>query len=35
MSQLPHYTRAQQLPAILQERIAIVDAAMGTMSQRF
>ncbi|WP_353234747.1 homocysteine S-methyltransferase family protein [Diaphorobacter ruginosibacter] len=32
---LPHYTRAQQLPAILAERIAILDGAMGTMIQRF
>ena len=29
------YTRAQQLPAILGERIAILDGAMGTMIQRF
>lgn len=29
------YTRAQQLPAILAERIAILDGAMGTMIQRF
>ena len=29
------YTRAQQLPAILRERIAILDGAMGTMIQRF
>ena len=28
------YTRAQQLPAILQNRIAILDGAMGTMIQR-
>ncbi len=32
---LPRYTRAQQLPAILAERIAILDGAMGTMIQRF
>jgi 5-methyltetrahydrofolate--homocysteine methyltransferase len=32
---LPAYTRAQQLPAILAERIAILDGAMGTMIQRF
>ena len=32
---LPNYTRAQQLPAILRERIAILDGAMGTMIQRF
>ena len=31
---LPNYTRAQQLPAILRERIAILDGAMGTMVQR-
>ncbi|MEH3085138.1 MAG: homocysteine S-methyltransferase family protein [Xylophilus ampelinus] len=29
------YTRAAQLPAILAERIAILDGAMGTMIQRF
>ena len=32
---LPTYTRAQQLPAILEQRIAILDGAMGTMIQRF
>ncbi len=32
---LPHYTRAQELPAILEQRIAILDGAMGTMIQRF
>ncbi|MDA7418380.1 homocysteine S-methyltransferase family protein [Xenophilus arseniciresistens] len=32
---LPAYTRAQQLPAILAKRIAILDGAMGTMIQRF
>jgi len=31
---LPTYTRAQQLPAILRQRIAILDGAMGTMVQR-
>ena len=31
----PVYTRAQALPAILQQRIAILDGAMGTMIQRF
>ncbi len=31
----PTYTRAQQLPAILASRIAILDGAMGTMIQRF
>ena len=29
------YTRAQQLPAILEQRIVILDGAMGTMLQRF
>jgi 5-methyltetrahydrofolate--homocysteine methyltransferase len=29
------YTRAKQLPAILTQRIAILDGAMGTMIQRF
>ena len=29
------YTRAQALPAILRQRIAILDGAMGTMIQRF
>ncbi len=29
------YTRAQSLPAILAQRIAILDGAMGTMVQRF
>ena len=32
---LPTYTRAQQLPSILEQRIAILDGAMGTMIQRF
>ena len=31
----PSYTRAQALPALLQQRIAILDGAMGTMIQRF
>ncbi|MDP2020588.1 MAG: homocysteine S-methyltransferase family protein, partial [Hydrogenophaga sp.] len=31
----PTYTRAQALPAILSQRIAILDGAMGTMIQRF
>ena len=31
----PAYTRAQALPEILQNRIAILDGAMGTMIQRF
>ncbi len=30
-----NYTRGQQLPAILEQRIAILDGAMGTMIQRF
>ena len=30
-----HYTRAQQLPDILAQLIAILDGAMGTMIQRF
>ena len=30
-----NYTRAQELPAILRKRIAILDGAMGTMIQRF
>jgi 5-methyltetrahydrofolate--homocysteine methyltransferase len=29
------YTRAQQLPAILANRIAVLDGAMGTMIQRY
>ena len=29
------YTRGQQLPGILSQRIAILDGAMGTMIQRF
>ena len=32
---LPSYTRAQTLPAILANRIVILDGAMGTMIQRF
>ena len=31
----PKYTRGQALPGILQQRIAILDGAMGTMIQRF
>jgi 5-methyltetrahydrofolate--homocysteine methyltransferase len=31
----PVYTRAQALPEILSQRIAILDGAMGTMIQRF
>ncbi len=30
-----HYTRGQALPAILQNRIMVLDGAMGTMIQRF
>jgi 5-methyltetrahydrofolate--homocysteine methyltransferase len=29
------YTRGQQLPALLEQRIVILDGAMGTMLQRF
>jgi 5-methyltetrahydrofolate--homocysteine methyltransferase len=29
------YTRGQALPALLQQRIAIIDGAMGTMIQRY
>ena len=29
------YTRARELPGTLQQRIAILDGAMGTMIQRF
>jgi 5-methyltetrahydrofolate--homocysteine methyltransferase len=32
---IPNYTRAQALPEILKNRIAILDGAMGTMIQRF
>jgi len=35
MDSSPAFTRAQALPAILQQRIAILDGAMGTMIQRF
>ena len=31
----PAYTRAAALPALLQQRIAIIDGAMGTMIQRY
>ena len=31
----PPYTRASQLPALLDKRILILDGAMGTMIQRF
>jgi 5-methyltetrahydrofolate--homocysteine methyltransferase len=30
----PAYTRAQALPGILQQRIVVLDGAMGTMIQR-
>ena len=33
--QHPAYTRARALPGILQQRIAMLDGAMGTMIQRF
>ena len=32
---LPPYTRAADLPALLQQRILIIDGAMGTMIQRY
>jgi 5-methyltetrahydrofolate--homocysteine methyltransferase len=35
MDQSPAFTRAQALPGILEQRIAILDGAMGTMIQRF
>lgn len=35
MDPTPAFTRAQALPAILAQRIAILDGAMGTMIQRF
>ena len=35
VAQTPAYTRAQALPGILRQRIAILDGAMGTMIQRF
>ncbi len=35
LMQALHYTRAQQLPVILAQRIVILDGAMGTMIQRF
>ena len=31
----PPYTRGQALPQILQQRIVILDGAMGTMIQRY
>ena len=33
--QLPAFTRARALPGILQQRIAMLDGAMGTMIQRY
>ena len=30
----PSYTRAAALPALLQQRIVLIDGAMGTMIQR-
>ena len=35
MSEPQKYTRAQALPGILKQRIAVLDGAMGTMIQRF
>ena len=35
VAKTPAYTRAQALPGILRQRIAILDGAMGTMIQRF
>jgi 5-methyltetrahydrofolate--homocysteine methyltransferase len=35
MTATPAYTRAQALPRILAQRIALIDGAMGTMIQRF
>jgi 5-methyltetrahydrofolate--homocysteine methyltransferase len=35
MKPTPAYTRGAALPAILAERIAIIDGAMGTMIQRY
>ena len=29
------YTRGQQLPQLLEQRILVLDGAMGTMIQRF
>ena len=34
-SQATHYTRGTALPGILQQRIAVLDGAMGTMIQRY
>jgi 5-methyltetrahydrofolate--homocysteine methyltransferase len=30
-----HFSRGQELPALLSERILILDGAMGTMIQRY
>ena len=35
MNSWPAYTRARELPATLQQRLVILDGAMGTMIQRF
>ncbi len=35
MKPLPAYTRGAALPALLAQRIAIIDGAMGTMIQRY
>ena len=35
MTNAPRYTRGQALPAILRQRIMVMDGAMGTMIQRF
>ena len=35
MRRQPTFTRAQGLPALLAQRIAIIDGAMGTMIQRY
>jgi len=35
MKPLPAYTRAQALPRLLQQRIVVLDGAMGTMIQRY
>ena len=35
ISSNPHFTRGSALPALLQQRILIIDGAMGTMIQRY
>ncbi len=35
MKSLPAYTRGAALPALLEQRIVIIDGAMGTMIQRY